>query len=204
MNSVSATIKCTVLTALSLGILTGCMSFNPRSMRQMEAALIESNPDLVIESSRKFGVGALTLHLVDFAFVHDRSLDISRISRAEIGIYELDGTVLFDDFHMPQADANDRNCPRRDVIVQVRENNEHMRITACIRDEKVTGLSMFVLEARELVVVNVRGDLEALVNSLVRDSLKNEKHAHARLKGADDSRGATVANRGANSSRPPS
>src|SRR5690606_22856240 len=196
--------KCTVLTALSLGLLTGCMSFNPRSMRQMEAALIESNPDLVIESSTKFGVGGLTLDLVDFAFVHDRSLDISRISRAEIGIYELDGTVFFDDFRMPQADANDRNCPRRDVIVQVREIDEHMRITACIRGGKVTGLSMFVLEPREIVVVNLRGELEAVVNSLIRDSLKNTNHTHAGLNGADDSGGGSVANRGANSLDPPS
>lgn len=202
MNTISATIKCTFLTALSLGLLTGCMSFNPRSMRQMEAALIESNPDLVIESSRKFGVGGLTLDLVDFAFVHDRHLDISRISRAEIGIYELDGTVFFNDFQMPQADASDRNCPRRDVIIRVRENDEHLRITACIRSGKVTGLSMFVLEPREIVVVNLRGDLEAVVNSLVRDSFKNKNHTHAGLKGADDS-GGSVANRGANNLDPP-
>src|SRR5690606_4339172 len=82
-----------VALALSLAgvfALSSCMSFNPRSVRDVEQALLDSNPELRFASSTTFGVGALTLDLVDFAFVHDEGFDLSRISRVDLGLYELE------------------------------------------------------------------------------------------------------------------
>lgn len=172
-------LKLAALLAGSVSCLAGCMSFNPASLRAMEAALLESNPDLVIAESMKFGFGALTLDFVDFAFVHERGIDVSKISRADIGIYELNGTLAVDAFTLPQDFSADRSCPRREVIVRIREENEHTQIAVCIRDEKITGLAVFVLEPRGIVVINARGDFEALVGSLVRDSVKRKPRESA-------------------------
>ncbi len=150
-------------------LLGGCFSFNPRSLRQMEAALLESNPDLEIESTTKFGVGALTIDFVDFAFVHDSHIDLSKISRADIGIYELRHALTADEFTMPQG--GDRNCPQREVILRINDDHEHVEFAVCIRKEKITGIAMFALDDRELVVMNARGDFEALVSSIVRQSV---------------------------------
>lgn len=147
--------------------LTGCMSFNPRSLRQMESALRDSNPDIEFESTMRFGLGALTMDVVDFAFVHGSNIDVSKISRADIGVYEVKGDFDVTTFRMPQA-RQDRNCPQRDVILRVREADEHVEMAVCSRDGKLTGFTIFVLEPDEIVVVHTRGDIPALVSSAIR------------------------------------
>jgi hypothetical protein len=194
----------TGIVAASVMLFTGCMSFNPRSVRSLEAALIESNPNLDIESSTKFGIGALTMDFVDFAFVHDRSVDLSKISRADIAIYELRTPLAFNDFTMPQEVTADRACPRREVIMRVREEDEYMQLVVCIRNDKVTGLAMFMLEPREIVVVNARGNFEAIVSSMVKANVKKRSSEAEGQAGADQERSPTIANSGASIQRPPS
>lgn len=164
--------------------LTGCMSFNPRSLRQMESALRDSNPAIEFESTMKFGAGALTMDLVDFVFVHGSTIDVSKISRADIGIYEVKGSFDVATFRMPQA-KHDRDCPQRDVVLRVREEDEHVEMAVCSRDGKLTGFTIFVLEPREIVVVNTRGDIPALVSSAIRGQGSSRRGGEEPGLGAD-------------------
>lgn len=182
-----------MLIGLPLLVVSSCMSFNPRSLSSMEAALRESNPDLDIESSMKLGIGALTLDFIDFAFVHERSVDLSKISRADVGIYALNSPLAFNDFQMPQHLTSDRGCPRRDVILRIREDDEQVELVACIRNDKVTGLAMVVLEPREIVIMNVRGNFEALVGSLVRSSVNKKSRGFGTPESSDRTESPVVA-----------
>jgi hypothetical protein len=199
----SSVAKLSLLLALPVFLLSGCMSFNPKSLRTMEAALLESNPDMVIESTMKIGVGALTMDLVDFIFVHDRSIDVSKISRADVGIYELNSTLDVSRFRMPQADPGDRNCPQREVIVRIMEEDEHVEVAVCIRNEKITGMAVFVLEPKEIIVVNARGDFEGLVNSIVKGSMKKRRRSTEAQISSSFSQPASVASRTTHSIVPP-
>jgi hypothetical protein len=152
--------------------LTGCMSFNPRSLRQMESALRASNPDMEFSSTTKFGVGPLTMDLVDFVFVHDRHIDVSKISRADVGIYELKRPLASLDFKLPQG--TDRSCPRREVVLRVTEDDERVEMAVCIRGDEVTGFAMFMVERDEVVVMNIRGDIQALVSAAIRENVNRE------------------------------
>lgn len=160
------------IVALS-ALLGGCFSLNPRSLRNMEAELIDGNPGIEFESTMKFGIGALTMDMVDFVFVQDATVDISKISRAEVGVYEMKHAIAYADFTMPQVGG--RDCPQREVIVRVHDDDEHTEVAVCIRDDKITGFAIFTLSEKELVVVNCRGDFEALVSSVVRDSLNRKE-----------------------------
>src|SRR5690606_9309051 len=109
-----------VLIPMCLTCLTcigGCVSFNPQSLRMVETSLLQSNPDLDISSSSTFGLGALTIDFIDFAFVHNRNIDVSKISRADIGVYELRAAVDIEKFVMPETIAGGRHCPRQEVIL---------------------------------------------------------------------------------------
>lgn len=165
-------IKCLLnsaaIVALS-ALLSGCFSFNPRSLRQMETALIESNPDIEFESTMKFGLGALTMDVVDLAFVPDNEFDLSKVGRTDVGIYEMKHPVAYEDFTMPQVGG--RDCPQREVIIRIHDDNEHTEIAVCIRNEKITAFSIFTLDEKELVIVNCHGDFEAMVSSMVRESV---------------------------------
>jgi len=163
--------KVSTLLVLS-AVLGGCMSFNPRSLRQMENALRDSNPELEFASTMKFGLGPLTMDMVDFAFVHDRSFDLSKISRADIGIYELKERFVIEEFQMPLTE--DRSCPQREVILRVVEEDEHVEMAVCIRGDKIVGFAMFVLEPKEIVVINARGDLQAVVSAMIRDNVNRK------------------------------
>lgn len=178
MSSLGRTPAVAVLAAGAL-LLGGCMSFNPRSIRGMEQALLESNPELTFESSTTFGLGALTLDLVDFAFVHDDAFDISRISRVDFGVYELHDSFDIATVIIPENLPQTRGCAQREIIMRVREADEQVQVVACINKERVTRLEILVLEPREIVIVNARGDFEALISSLVRSNMKRSTSAEA-------------------------
>ncbi len=166
-SDMTSTITRTIILLALAASLTGCMSFNPKSLREMESALRDSNPDMEFASAMKFGIGPLTMDFVDFAFVHDRSVDVSKISRADIGVYELKHPLDVDGFKVPQGD----DCPLREVIIRVIEEDEHVEIAVCIRDDKIAGLAIFVLAPTELVVINARGDIHSLVTEAIRGNM---------------------------------
>lgn len=170
------------LVVLALG---GCMSFNPRSLRQMESELRDSNPELEFEATMKFGVGPLTMDLIDFAFVHDEHIDLSKISRADIGIYEVKGGFEHADFRVPPGNA--RNCPQRDVILRVTEEHERVEIAVCSRSGKLTGFTLFVLDRQEIVVINTRGDIKGLVSSAIRGQMQPRRVVASAPHGAPQS-----------------
>lgn len=165
-------------TLLLAAALCGCMSFNPRSLREMEAALQHSNPNVDFEPTLKFGVGPLSMNLVDFAFVHDGSVDVSKIRRADVAVYEVKGELDVSAFKVPQG--SDSSCPRREVILRVMEEDEHVEMAVCIRDDEITGFSLFVLAPKEVVVIHTRGDLEALISSAVRGNAPARRRIAAR------------------------
>jgi hypothetical protein len=171
-GTVNNVVRSAMIVALC-ALLGGCFSFNPGSLRRMEDALEESNPNLEIESTMKFGVGALTMDFVDFAFVHDSNIDLSKISRADIGIYELKHALAADEFVMPQG--GDRNCPQREVIMRVNDDDEHVEFAVCIRKDKIVGFALFSLDKDELVVMSTRGDFEALISSAIRQNVKRKE-----------------------------
>lgn len=59
------------------------------------------------------------------------------------------------------------------------EEDEHVQVVACIRDGKVTGLAVFLLESTENAVINTRGDFESLINSMVKSSINKKSHYSA-------------------------
>src|SRR5690606_18155918 len=99
-----------------------------------------------------------------------------KISRADIGVYEVKGEIDIAAFRMPQH-GYDRNCPQRDVILRVREDDEQVEMAVCSRNGKLTGFTMLVLEPQELVVINTRGDIPALVSSAIRGEGKRRETA---------------------------
>lgn len=177
MSAASSRVRTALALAFAAGsllVLSSCMSFNPRSVRDVEHALLESNPQLQFASSTTFGLGALTLDLIDFAFVHDDAFDLSRISRVDVGLYELHEGFDIASLKLPEHLPQTRGCTQREVIVRVREADEQVQVTACINRERITRLEILVLEPREIVIFNARGDFEALVASLVRSNMKRD------------------------------
>lgn len=160
-----------IFISLCFACLGGCFSMNPDSMEHMETALRENNPNLEIESRTTVGVGALILDLIDFVYVEDEELDISKITRAEVGIFELSKAISFEEFKIP-TDAFDTagKCPQWDEVVRVRENDEQILILACVEEETISAISVFVLEPQEIIVVNARGNLDAFITSMAERS----------------------------------
>ena len=158
----------------ALFFLSGCMSFNPKSLRTAENALLDSNPGLELDTNFKFGLGPLTIDFIDFALVHEKGLDVSKISRAEVAIYTVKNELIISDFNVPENAVNNRRCDINDVIVRVIEDTERVFISACVEREEVKSLSILVVEPSEIVVVNVRGDFDALISSFLKANSRDE------------------------------
>lgn len=167
--------KTTIAILVCVLLLNGCMSFSPKSVRNIKNDLVQNNPEITIESGFSFGIGALTIDFVDFAFIHDDALDLSKISKADIGVYEISLKMDFDSITLPDTSLSMKNCKQEQIIIKISEPSERVQVSACIKNEKVTGLSVFVLEPGELVVLNARGNFEGLISSLVKSSKSREK-----------------------------
>lgn len=115
-------------------------------------------------------MGPLTIDLIDFALVHERGLDVSKISRAEVGIYELSSSLQLSEFKVPGHSLSNRRCDQNQIIIKVKEPESHVFISACIEADSVAGLSVLVVEPENIIVVNVRGDFDAMIESLVQES----------------------------------
>jgi hypothetical protein len=113
------------------------------------------------------------MDVVDLVFVREKYIDVSKITRADIGIYELKQALAYEDFTMPLGNSGE--CPQREVIIRIHEDLEHTEIAVCIRNEEITGYAVFVISETELVVVNCRGNFDDMVGTLVRGSVNRKE-----------------------------
>jgi hypothetical protein len=150
----------------SLVLLAGCMSFSDRSLRPLQQSLIEQLPYITLENKLAIQLGSGMLNMLDVVTLNDANLSV--IDHVQLAVYQVHGqagTVDFSDDVFAQS-LRDSNAELDwDRIVRVRDNNEQVWIYAGmnLRRESLEALSVFIWEQDELVLINLDGDLDSLL-----------------------------------------
>lgn len=174
-----------MLSIILLSVFSGCISFSAKSAGPVTAALEKQYPEVKISREFAFTAGAWVIGLVDkFAFDDDEGFDISRIRRAEIGVYKIRNLPSLDGFEFPTRFIKSRDCPIKETIIKIREDDEYVLVLLCMEEDRLNSIYVVSIERRELVVVKAEGDYNSIIETVLK-STGEDKHFH-RVSGSPD------------------
>ena len=148
MKKSKAIATCARMTAVLLVIFTtGCMSFSDRHFRPVKESIAQQMPDIRLDKEMAFSAGAGLINLIDTLGGNDADLDA--LNRVRVAVYKV----------VPANQSKRFN----DVVFEM--ESEQLWVFAGLNeaDQRLEVLSIFTLERDELVLINVDGDLNSLL-----------------------------------------
>ncbi|NKB32306.1 MAG: DUF4252 domain-containing protein [Pseudomonadales bacterium] len=156
----------TLLICSSLILLTGCMSFTDRSFRPVRDSLTAQMPELILKKEVGIAMGGGMFDFLDVITFNEA--DLSEIDHLQVAVYTIHprgGNVDFsDDVFLESLTAKDASLTW-DRIVKVKEDHEQVWVYVGmdIENNSLDAMSVFVLEHDELVLINMDGDFNDMI-----------------------------------------
>ncbi len=167
------------LIVLPMLLMTSCMSFSDRPMRPVRNALLEQMPQITLEKEVAINLGGGLFNVLDAVTFNDANL--SEIDNVEVVVYSPKGDLEAVDFNgLSFKEALlDKNADLQwERIVRVRDEGEQVWVFAGMNIKKnaLEAISVFVIEANEIVLVNVNGDMNKMMEYALAQSHDRRKH----------------------------
>lgn len=170
-----------MLAAISL-LFTACMSFNDDYFDPVADSMRAQMPELTLEREMAMDFGSGFFNLIDLASTG--AADISDMENLRIAIYKViprGESLEFPDAVFDEALLSQGTDLEWERIVRIREEGEQLWVFAGmdLSAEMLDALCVFILDHEELVLINMEGDLQQLLNYALqtgsRNSAKTEK-----------------------------
>lgn len=157
--------KIIVLTALSL-LLVNCMSFSDRAMRPVRNSITSQMPEIRLEKEMAVAVGGGMFNFLDVINTDD--VDLSAVEHLQVAVYLVyprGGEVNFSDEVFQESLLAKDASLTWERIVKIREEDEQVWVFVGIngKDFALEAVSVFVFERDELVMINIGGDLNQML-----------------------------------------
>ena len=157
--------KIIVLTALSL-LLVNCVSFSDRAMRPVRNSITSQMPEIRLEKEMAVAVGGGMFNFLDVINTDD--VDLSAVDHLQVAVYQVyprGGEVNFSDEVVQESLLAKDASLTWERIVKVREEDEQVWVFVGIneKDFALEAVSVFVFERDELVMINIDGDLNQML-----------------------------------------
>ena len=153
---------------LALLLFSGCMSFNDDYFDPVTDSMRAQMPDIILERELAMGFGSSFFNFVDLASLG--GTDVSDMDKLRIAVYNVvphQGYVDFPDAVFNSALRSQGNALEWERIVRVRDREEGEQVWVFagmnLRSQTLDALCVFVLQRDELVLINMEGDLEQLL-----------------------------------------
>lgn len=172
----------TLLTLVVLVQLTACMSFSDRPFRPARNSLAEQMPDITLEKAFAISVGSGFLGLLNVITMDEAEL--SDLDHVQVAVYNVDtgGQLLdFNDIDFSETLRSRGANLHWETIVKVRDEGEQVWVLVGMDLERdsLDAVSVFVLDNDELVMINVDGDLNDMVEFALRPASERRHHHKA-------------------------
>ena len=168
-----------LLSILIIIFTTGCLTFNSRSARPVAAALKKQYPDIRLEEEFSITAGAWIMGMVSMLAFDESDIDLSRIKRAEVGIYNISNLDSLKNFNFPAGLMKNRDCPELETVVKIRGEDEFTNVMICIKHDRITSIFIVAIETRELVVVNAVGNYNAIIQAVLKSVDRKKRYQQA-------------------------
>jgi hypothetical protein len=142
------------------------MSFSDRSFRATRNSIEQQVPDIRLEKEFALSIGNSMLSFLDVLTLNEA--DISELDHVQIAVYNVESGGQDIDFN--EIDFSDTLRSRGEnlhweTIVKVREEGEQIWVLVGmdLARNSLDAVSVFVLENSELVMINVDGDFDHMI-----------------------------------------
>lgn len=159
---------------------TACMSFSDRSFRSTRNALTAQMPDIKLEKEFAVSVGSGMLNFINVLTLDEAN--ISDLDHVQVGVYNVYAggrEINFNDIDFSETLRSRGEHLAWETIVKVRDEGEQVWVIVGMDLERDTldAVSVFVLEENELVMINVDGDLNRMIEFALQPA---SDHRHER------------------------
>jgi hypothetical protein len=172
------------LAALIIAItqLAACMSFSDRSFRSTKSAIQQQMPHISLEKEFAVSMGRGLFGLLRVISLDEQN--ISELDHVQIAVYKVDSGGR--EVNLNQLDFSETLRSRGEklhweTIIRVRDRGEQVWVLVGMDLERnsLNAVSLFVLENKQLVLINVDGDLERLIEFALAPAYEYRQAADA-------------------------
>lgn len=154
------------LLVIMLTQLAACMSFSDRSFRATRNAIEEQVPDIRLEKEFAISIGNSMLGFLDVLTLNEA--DISELDHVQVAVYNVESGGQDIDFNEIDFSGTLRSRGENlhwETIVKVRKEGEQIWVLVGmdLSRNSLDAVSVFVLENNELVMINVDGDFDHMI-----------------------------------------
>ena len=146
--------------------LAACMSFSDKPFRSTRNSIEEQVPDISLEKEFAISLGNSMLSFLDVVSLNEA--DISELDHVQVAVYNVESGGREIDFN--EIDFSDTLRARGkhlhwEAIVKVRKEDEQVWVLVGmdLARTSLEAVSVFVLENSELVMINVDGDFDRMI-----------------------------------------
>ena len=152
-------------------LLGGC--FRARQLEAIAADIAFQHPEARFDREFSVSLGAFSLGLVKFGagFVEEgreARKYMTGISKVQVAVYKVSRLSSLEDLEMPEV-LSDLLDDDWEVVVKSNQDDERVWILYREDDDVIRDINMTVLDDEELVLLHVSGELNALLEAVVRD-----------------------------------
>ncbi|NQV70267.1 MAG: DUF4252 domain-containing protein [Pseudohongiella sp.] len=165
-----------VIMLAGLLILTSCMSFSDKSLRPVRDSITQQMPEIKLEKEFAVSFGGGVFNLIDVLTLN--AADVSDMDHVQVAVYKVSAgrhDLDFDDLDFEESvQAKDGDLVW-ETIVRVRDEGEQVWVLVGMDSERNTleAVAVFVLEEDELVLINVDGDLDRMIEFALQPAVEH-------------------------------
>ena len=168
--------------SLLLTMMTGCMSFSDRGMRPVRNSISEQMPEIRLEKQMAIKLGGGIFDLIDIVSHDDNNL--SEIDHVEMAVYEVlprGSETNFSDAVFQQSLRAKNDSLSWERIVKVNDDGEQVWVFVGmdLRRQSLEAVSVFVIDNDELLLINVNGDFNQLLDYAFEPARGNRGAYHS-------------------------
>lgn len=171
-----------VLLVIMLTQLAACMSFSDRPFRSSRNSIEAQVPDIRLEKEFAISLGNSMLNFLDVVSLNEA--DISDLDHVQVAVYNVESAGQEIDFNA--IDFSDTLRSRGEnlhweTIVKVRKKGEQVWVLVGmdLSRNSLDAVSVFVLENSELVMINVDGDFDRMIEFALQPASDSRRQRDA-------------------------
>lgn len=155
-----------ILLVIMLTQLAACISFSDRPFRSTRNSIEQQVPNISLEKEFAISLGNSMLSFLDVVSLNES--DASDLDHVQVAVYNVESggqEIDFDEVDFSDTLRSRGKNLHWETIVRVREEGEQVWVLVGMDLERnsLDAVSVFVLGNSELVMINVDGDLDSMI-----------------------------------------
>ncbi len=161
-----------LLCGIFASLFIGCLTTN--EFNYIERSIKKEISPAKVKTKFKFAFGPISLStarsIVNFTKDgEEASKYLKEIQRVQVGVYEVHEAERASQLRIPRKVEQKLEKLGWEIFIRIKEKDEHVNLFYKQISKHVSGLYMIVLEADEMVIVEVLGNLEQIIEQAIQE-----------------------------------